>query len=64
MNNATASLQFPTDLLYLRQIYCTLSVMEVTSTRLKATQPLAPSHLEDRDTVILRDVSTASTVPL
>jgi hypothetical protein len=62
--HATASLQFPTDRLYLRQIYCTLSVAEVTATRLKATQPLAPSHLEERGTVTLRKVSAASTVPL
>ena len=61
MNNATASLRFPTDL---RQIYGTLPLTEVTTTRLKATEPLAPSHLEDRGTAIFRNVSAASTVPL
>jgi len=64
MNNATASLQSPADLRYLWQIYCTLSVNEVTTTRLKATQPLASSHLEDWGTVIILNVSAASTVTL
>ena len=64
MNNATASLQFPTDLLYLRQIYGTLPLTKVTTTRLKATQPLAPPHLEDRGTVIFRNVSAVWTVLL